>query len=111
MRRASAAISVAKGKKHIAVEILLLIALPAADHLRWIQIPIIGGDPILLLLDRIHGGNKMREHLAAVDAAPKEGVVRQLIILIPGNLGGHKIIDPALLHNLRQGGAVAEHIR
>ena len=35
----------AKGKKHIAVEILLLIALPAADHLRWIQIPIIGGDP------------------------------------------------------------------
>ena len=53
----------------------------------------------------------MGEDLGAVDAPPDDGVVGHLVDLVPGQLGGHEVVDAALLHDLGQGAGVAEHVR
>ena len=53
----------------------------------------------------------MGQDLGAVDTPPHHGVVGDLVDLVPGQLGGHKVVDAALLHDLGQGAGVAEHVR
>ena len=89
-----------------------MIALPAAHDRVGVEQAVVGGKEVLLgILADAQGGNQVRQHLRTVDAPPNKGVVGDFVILIPGQLGGHEIIYAALLHDLGQNPAVAEHIR
>ena len=52
----------------------------------------------------------MGEDAAAVDALPPERVVREAVDLAPRHLLGQEPGDPGLAQDLRQRGAVAEHV-
>ena len=62
-------------------------------------------------LGHVPGGAEAGEHLTAVDALPEEGVIGQLVVLIPADLGSEELVHPGFQQNLGQGGAVAEHVR
>src|SRR5581483_11731041 len=63
------------------------------------------------MLERIgRGGDEVRQHLAPVDAAPAERVVRHAVELIPADLRSHKARYAGQAHDLRQRRAVAKHI-
>ena len=72
---------------------------------------VISGKEILHRLSHIQSGDQMSENLRSVDASPPHGVIGNLIELIPGKLGGHKIINSTLLHDLRKRSCVSEYIR
>ncbi len=75
------------------------------------QHPVVGGEEILDRLAHTQGRDQMRQHLRTVDAAPTHRIVRDLVELVPRQLGGHEIIDTAFFHDLRQRPGVTEHIR
>ncbi len=52
----------------------------------------------------------MGQDLGAVDAPPHKGVVGDLVELVPGQLGGHEVVDAALAHDLGQRARIAEHV-
>ena len=51
------------------------------------------------------------EHPGPVQALPPEGVVRELVLLVPGDLLGQEPLRPGQLHQLRQRRGVAERVR
>ena len=51
------------------------------------------------------------EDLRAVDAFPDEGVVREFVVAVPGELLGQEEVEPADAQNLRKLAGVAEDIR
>ena len=57
------------------------------------------------------GRRKVREHLGAVYALPPESIVGIEVVFRPAQLTGHKVIHVAQLHDLRQRGGIAEHVR
>ena len=57
------------------------------------------------------GTVEVDQHSGAVDSLPVKGIVRKYIGIVPRHLGGQEIFDPAALHNLGEGCAVAEGIR
>ena len=57
------------------------------------------------------GAVEMHQNLRAVDPLPVKGIVGKYIGVVPGHLRGQEILYAAALHNLRQGGAVAEGVR
>ena len=59
LRRSAAAVSVAEGGQHLAVQVLLLIALPCAHDARGIQAAVVGRHPILFLLHLLLRRNKV----------------------------------------------------
>ncbi|MNW64234.1 hypothetical protein D3C74_425010 [compost metagenome] len=59
----------------------------------------------------VFGRNEMCQNLRTVNASPVHRIVWNLVGIIPGNFGRHKIIDPALAHNLRHRCAITEYIR
>ncbi len=59
----------------------------------------------------IKRGHQVRQNLCPVNPPPEHRVIRHFVKLIPRQLGRHKIINSALLHNLRQCAGVAKHIR
>ena len=54
--------------------------------------------------------DKMGQHLCSVDPLPVEGVVGDLVDLVPADLRGHEGVDANALENLRQRPAVAENV-
>ncbi len=52
----------------------------------------------------------MRQYFRSVDSSPHHGIVRNLVELVPRKLGGHKVVDSALFHNLRKRSGVAKHV-
>ena len=54
---------------------------------------------------------EVREHLGAVQPPPHECLVRKRIELVPGQLAGCEVVQPAFLHDLWERRTVAEHIR
>jgi hypothetical protein len=56
------------------------------------------------------GRREVGEDPGSVDALPQEAVVGQDVVLVPGELLGQEPADAALLHDLGQGGRIAEHV-
>ena len=56
-------------------------------------------------------GDKVRRQFRAVDPAPAEAVVRELIVLVPRELGGNHELNSRLPEELRQCGRETERIR
>ena len=108
---AAAAVAIAIGNQNVIVDFLLLIALPAADQRVRVQHAVIGGKEVFHRLPHAQGGDQVRQDLRAVDATPAEGIIGHFVKLIPGQLGCHKILDAALLHDLRQRAGIAKHVR
>ena len=109
---ATAAVAVAIADQNIVVDLLILVAFPTAHNGVGVENAIVGGKEILLgILAHVQGGNEVGQHLGAIDAPPNKGVIGDFIDLIPGQLGGHKVIHAALLHNLGQSAGIAKHIR
>ncbi len=107
----AAAVAVAVGNENIVIDFLILVALPAAHQRAGVEHTVIRGEEILLgVLIDAQGGDKVRQNLAAVNAAPDKRIVGYLIRLIPGQLCGHEIVDAASFHDLGQSAGVAEHI-
>ena len=115
-RGPAAAVAPAVGQQVVGVQLLLLVALPAAHDLPGLQHPVVGGDPQVLglvaggMAHVVPGGGEMSENLRAVDALPQEGVVGELVDVVPAQLGGHEIVHAALFADLWQGRRVAEHV-
>ena len=57
------------------------------------------------------GRNEVGQRSGAVQSFPEEGITGHLVRFVPADLGRHEITDPAQLHDLRQGGRIAEYIR
>ena len=108
---AAAAIAIAIRNQDVIVHLFILIALPAAHNGVRVQHPVIGGDKPLGALAHAQGGDKVGQHLGTVDTLPHHSVVRHHVELVPGELGGHKVVNAALFHNLGQGAGIAEHVR
>ena len=110
--RAAAAVAVAVGDQNVVVDVLILVALPAADDSIGMKHAVVGGEEALLfVLPNAQRGDQMGQNLRTVDAAPAEGVVGHLVKLVPGQLGGHEVFDAAFLHDLGQGSGIAKHVR
>ncbi|KXK10557.1 MAG: hypothetical protein UZ18_ATM001002446, partial [Armatimonadetes bacterium OLB18] len=56
------------------------------------------------------GRGEVRPNLRAVDALPPEGVVRELVELVPTDLLRQEVLDAELNEDLRQRGGVSEHV-
>ena len=69
-----------------------------------------GEEAFLGILADAQGGDQVGQNLGSVDAAPHEGVVGDLVDLVPGQLGGHEVVHTGLLHDLGQSAGVAEHV-
>ena len=109
---AAAAVAEAVSNDRLVGELLLLEAVPGAQDHRGLGGAGIGRvDVPLAGLGHVPGGAEAGEHLAAVDALPEEGVIGQLVVLVPADLGGKELIHPGFPEDLGQGGAVAEHVR
>ena len=110
--RAAAAVAVAVGDQNVVVDVLILVALPAADDRVGMEHSVVGGkEALLLVLPNAQRGDQMGQDLRTVDAAPAEGVVGHLVELVPRQFGGHEIFDAAFLHDLGQRAGIAEHVR
>ena len=72
---------------------------------------IIRGKEVFHILSHAQGGNQVREHLRTVDTPPQEGVIGVLVKLVPGQLGGHEVVNAAFLHQLGQRAGVTKHVR
>ena len=107
---AAAAVAVSAGEEDVVCELLLLVALPGADDRGGVQVAVVGGVVAVAGLVGILGGDEVGEDLRPVDALPPEGVHRQLVELVPGDLGGHEVVDAALAQDLRQGRGIAEDV-
>jgi len=83
------------GEEVVLVEVVLRIAEPVRHQRR-----------VVIVLRREVG-----HHLGVVDAAPEEGVVRELVELAPRNLLGEEVVAAGLPDDLRHGGGVTEHVR
>ena len=99
---AAAAVTVAHAGEKGGVQVLVVIALPHGSNL-----PGCGGAAAAgaVPLDEVG------QHRGAVQATPVEGVVGQLVLVVPAQLGGDEGVNLALFENLRQSGGVAEHVR
>ena len=97
------------------------VAKAVADHLHLAQALVL--DHVAPAVFRIHevgqglgagevmGLGEVGEHLRAVQARPGEGIVGEVRGVVPGHLGGDEVVHAALLHDLGDGGGVAEGIR
>ena len=74
------------------------------------QLPVVSGLYVAAFPVREQRRNEVGEHLGSVEPAPPEGVAGQLIDLVPGDFGGHEIVDAALFENLRQRNRIAEYV-
>ena len=109
---AAAAVTVTVGNQDVVVDLFILVALPAAHDGVGMEHSVVGGEEALLgVLTNAKGGDQVGQHFASVDAPPNEGVVGNLVELVPGKLSGHKVINAGLLHDLGQCAGVAEHVR
>ena len=107
----AAAVAVAVADQDVVVDLLILVALPAAHDGTGVEHAVVGGEEALLrILVDAGGGNQVGQNLGAVDAPPDEGVVGDAVDLIPGQLGGHEVVDAGLAHDLGQGTGVAKDI-
>ena len=109
--RAAAAVTVAVSDENIVVDVFVLVAFPAAHNGIRVQHAVVGGEEVLHVLADAERGDEMRQHFAAVNAAPLKCIERHFVELVPRKLRRHKVIDAALFHDLRQRAGVAEHIR
>ena len=101
-----------EGDEGLVGVLLLLEAGPGAGHHGGLVCAGVGGvDVGLAGLGEVPRGAEAGEHLAAVDALPEEGVIGELVVLVPADLGGKELIHPGFPEDLGQGGAVAEHVR
>ena len=70
----------------------------------YILIEVLGSRPDV-------GFVQVREHAGAVQALPVEGVIGELVGVVPGHLGGQEVFHAAALHDLGNSGGVTEGIR
>ena len=109
--RAAATVSVAEGNERFVVQLLLLVALPGACHLRGRDVRHIGGaDFIRLSALGVLRGQKIGVDPGAVNALPQKGVAGHFVGVVPADFGGHEPIHAAFTENLRERGRVPEHI-
>ena len=109
--RTAAAVTVTVGNQDIIVDVLLLVAVPAADQRIGMQDAVVSREEVILALTDPQRCDKVGQDFGAVNAAPLEGVVRHFVELVPCQLCGHEIINAALCHDLRQRARIAEHVR
>ena len=107
---AAAAITIAIGDEDIIVHFLILIAFPTAHDGIGMQRAVIGGEELLHTLADSQRGDKVGEHPSSVDTFPHHGIVGDHVELVPGELGGHKVIDAGFLHDLGQRSGIAKHV-
>ncbi len=109
--RAAAAVAVAVRDQNVVVDILVLVAHPAAHNGIGMQHPVVGGEEIGHRLSYPQSGDQVGQNLRPVDAPPHHGIVGHLVELVPCQLRGHKVINTAFFHDLRQRSRVSEHVR
>ena len=52
----------------------------------------------------------MRQYFGTIHTDPAESIVRHMVVLVPANLNGHKIVNSGTLQDLRQCPAVTKYI-
>ena len=109
--RPAASVPITVGNQNIIVDVLVLVAHPSAHNRVRVQSSVVSGKKIMDRLMYIESCNQVSQHLTSVNSSPHHRVVRNLIELIPRQLCGHKVIDPAFLHDLRQGSRITEYVR
>ena len=109
--RAAAAVPVAVRNENVVVDILILIAHPAAHNSIRMKHAVIGRKIIFDGLADAQRRDQMRQHFRTVDAPPHHRIVRYFVKLVPGQFRRHKIIDAALFHDLRERPRISEDIR
>ena len=109
--RAAAAVPVAITDQNIVVDILILIAVPAAHDCIRMQHAVVCRKEAGLRLADAERCDHMRENFASVDSFPVHGIVRHFVKLVPCQLCRHEVVDSAFFQNLRHGSAVSKDIR
>ena len=110
-RDTAATVPISIRDQDVMTELFVLELSPAANDSMRRHHAIIGGIARGSILAFSWCINEIGHDFAAIDAAPEEEIMGNRIILIPADLRGHKGVDFAELKNLRQGPAVAKHVR
>ena len=106
LRRGPAApVAETEGQQHLVVVLLLLIGIPGTLHLPGLQRAVVGGEPMAA-----GGVDEVGQHFSAIHAPPPEGVVGELVILVPRDLGSHEVLEARTLDDLGQGPGVAKDV-
>ena len=103
---AAPTVAPAKGQQHAVVDLFLLVIGPRAHH-------VVGLHPAnvaVMLRVLTWGGDKVRQHLRAIDAAPGEGIVGEAVKAAPANHRRCEILYTGLPHQLRQDAGEAKRI-
>ena len=99
----AAAVTKAVGDE-LAVRHILLAHSVRALGAVYILIEILGGRPHVGLV-------QMGKNPGAVDALPIEGVIGELVGVVPGHFRGEEVLHVAALHNLGNSGGITEGVR
>ena len=91
----------AEAGQHVPAQILVPVALPGPHDLIGVHPAVVGGLKGLAaahlgIFFVVAGGDKIGQHLAAVQSPPVKGIVWNLVVLVPSQLCGHEIFDPRL---------------
>ena len=86
-----------------------LVALPGPHGFRDRQIAVICGENLFALIAL--GRDQLGLGDGAVDAAPMKTVIGETISVVPAQLGGDKVLQARLVHDLRQVGRIAKCVR
>ena len=108
----SPSVTISVGYKNVFIQLLLLITLPGSLNLGRMSDAVIISGPLcgmflsslnlLSIVAVISGSNKMSKDPGSINALPPKAVKRNLVKLVPADLGGHKAFDSTFFHNLRQ---------
>ncbi len=108
--RTAAAVAISVRYQNIIVDILVLVAHPAAHDRIGMQHSIVGCKEVLDWLVDAQRRDQVCQYLRAVDSSPHHCIVGNLVELVPSKLCRHKVVNAALFHNLWQCTRVAKHV-
>ena len=103
----AASVSVSVSQEKILIDLFIMVKIPGTFYRCWIDNTIIC---IAAVIRKCRNTHKMSQNFRTIHSNPAESIVRHMIILVPANLNGHKIVNSGTLQDLRQCPAVTKYI-
>ena len=103
----AASVSISVSQKQILIDLFIMVKIPYPFYRCRIDKPIIC---ITTIIAKSRSAHKVRQYFGTIHTDPAESIVRHMVVLVPANLNGHKIVNSGTLQDLRQCPAVTKYI-